>query len=345
MSTGERLPAPEVPATTRALAALVASRRERLFSIDALRRRRVLLGAGGAVVLLAASAAAVAIIVAPGPPARLVVDKSRFAVAPGGFLLLNNWKPVQLPVRVYDARGHRLDAAEVRYRRDTGVPVPVSPTGVITCTQRGDVVVRASLGPLVSRLQLRCDPIRHVRGGMMIFVLGDSARQLGFEAIGMDDRPVSQFAGELEVDDSTVAKLDGTRLRPLSAGRTGVELQAGDERGGSLVRVYEPVRTLAGLRADQSFVAAPVHLATGESVRWAVPLGLFWLDWLPARAGTPAPVMRVDGAIMCEPALAPGVESTHCLARSPGAWLTMAHPGSPTSVVAGWVALRRQQER
>ena len=325
------------PSNTPPLAALLATRRERVSSVGAIRRRRrELLVGGGAVVMLAAAAAVVAMANMPGTPTRLAVDH-------GGFLLLNNWKPVQLRVRVYDARGHRLDSTGVRYRRVSGAPVPVSPTGVVRCTQRGDVAVRASLGALVAPMRVRCEPIRHLRGEWLTFVLGDSARELRFAAIGMDDRPVSRFAGELHVADSSVVSLDGLRVRPLSAGMTGIDLQVGDTWGHAFILVYAPVRTLEGLRPDQRFVAARVRLAPGDSIRWPLPLGLFEMEWLPARPGEPPPVLRVDGAIMCEPELDPGVLHTHCLARAPGAWLTVRDAGSGSSALVGRVALWRDR--
>ena len=332
------------PSTTRPFAALVAARRERLLPGASLRPRgRTLLVGGVAVVVLAATAAVVANVIMPGAPARLAVDNGGLAVDDDGALVLNNWKPVQLPVRVYDARGHRLDAAAVRYRRVSGVPVPVTPSGVVTCTRRGDVAVRASLGSLVRRLRLRCDPIRHLRGDMLTFVLGDSARELRFAAIGMDDRPVNRFAGVVTVQDNTVVTLDHFRVHPRAAGTAGIDLQVGDESAHAFVLVYEPVRTLEGLRADQRLVAAPVRLAPGESIRWSLPLGLFAVDWLPARPGEMPPRMRVDGAIMCLPSLNPGVAHTNCLARAPGAWLTVAHARSDSGATVGRVALWRDR--
>jgi hypothetical protein len=55
--------------------------------------------------------------------------------------------------------------------------------------------------------------------------------------------------------------------------------------------------------------------------------------------------MSVTGPIMCMPELRPGVLDTHCLARGPGATVTITHsgPGAPNEIV-GVLALERQEQ-
>ena len=294
-----------------------------------------------------------------GPPASLVVA--------GGIdsdgIVVNNLGPVQLSMRVLDARGHYLKRADVRYRRMSGAPIPVSIHGIIKCTRRGDAIVRASLATLNRDFVIHCQPVREVRGvGWGNFMVGDSASTLGVDAIGLDGQPVTRIAARLRVDDSTIATLDGDgRLRPLRSGRTSIDIEIGDRTRGAIVTVFEPVRTFDGLRPDQRWVVAPIHLRSGASLHWPLPTGLFFLSFSadssevpPARGfqgfGSPpitrSPIgMSVTGQIMCLPELGPGVLDTHCLARAPGATLTLTYSGPGVShELVGTLALERQEQ-
>jgi hypothetical protein len=294
-----------------------------------------------------------------GPPASLLVG--------GGIesdgIVVNNLGPVQLSMLVLDARGHRLARTEVRYQRISGAPIQVSARGMIKCTRRGDALVRASLVPLHGDFVIHCEPVREIRGaGWGNFVVGEPAGTVTVDAIGLDGQPVTRIAARLRVDDSTVATLDSSgRLRPLRPGKTGIDIEIGDRLAGAVVTVFEPVRTFDGLRPDQRWVVAPIHLASGASLRWPLPTGLFFLSFSadssevpPARGfegfGSPpitqSPInMSVAGPIMCMPELGPGVLDTHCLARGPGATVTITHsgPGAPNEIV-GVLALERQEQ-
>ena len=46
---------------------------------------------------------------------------------------------------------------------------------------------------------------------MLDLVVGDRARDVPFEAVGIDGRPVTLLAGQFMVQDSSVATLDGSR--------------------------------------------------------------------------------------------------------------------------------------
>ena len=70
-----------------------------------------------------------------GPPARLVAGI-------GDTVVVNNLRPVRVPMRVLDAAGHVLPDTGVRYLWTSGVPVSVSRRGVVTCTQAGDATPR-----------------------------------------------------------------------------------------------------------------------------------------------------------------------------------------------------------
>lgn len=302
---------------------------------------RARLAAALAGVVLTATAVTVTLLVRVGPPARLVAGTRDTVV-------VNHVRPVRLPTRVFDAAGRALPDTGVRYAWAAGAPVAISPRGVVTCARPGDVTVRAALGALATTVVVRCRPVRVARATVWNdFVLGDPPRELPTEFVGVDGRPVTLLSARVSVRDSTVATLDGLRIRPLQVGRTQLWLQVGNRSTGGAVRVFAPVPTLAGLRPavrpDQRLVAARVRLGPGELVRWPLPAGLFSLAFLPAPHGGPssrvaAPVLRVEGPIMCLPSPGPRVYNTHCLARSRGASVTVAHPGRATPSIVGALA-------
>jgi len=297
-----------------------------------------------------------------GPPASLVFGGG--IVSDG--IVVNNLGPVQLSMRVLDARGHRLERTEVRYQRISGAPIQVSTRGVIKCTRPGDAIVRASLAPLHRDFVIHCEPVRKIRdAGWGNFVVGGPAGTLTVDAIGLDSQPVTRIAARLRVEDSTIATLDSSgRLRPLRPGQTWIDIEIGDRRAGSFVTVYEPVRTFEGLRPDQRWVVAPIRLTRGASIRWPLPTGVFFLTFSADSSEVPpmrgfvglgsgssptvqSPVnMTVAGLIMCTGGPErPDLLRAYCLARAPGATLILRYsgPGGPNEIV-GSLALERQEQ-
>jgi hypothetical protein len=298
-----------------------------------------------------------------GPPASLVVG--------GGIdsdgIVINNLGPVPLSMSVLDARGHRLERTDVRYQRMSGAPIQLSSRGVIKCTGAGDAIVRASLAPLHRDFVIHCEPVRTIRdAGWGNFVLGDPAGTLTVDAIGLDGKPVTRIAARLRVFDSTIATLDASgRLRPLRPGQTSVDMEIGDRVARAEVTVYEPVRTFEGLRADQRLVVAPIRLTRGESIRWPLPAGVFFLTFSADSSEAPptrgfvglgsgssptvqSPInMSVAGPIVCSrmPGYQPGALWAYCNASAPGATLILTYsgPGGPNEIV-GSLALERQDQ-
>jgi hypothetical protein len=112
-----------------------------------------------------------------GPPARLVVGF-------GDTVLVNKVRPVQLSVQVFDAAGHVLPDTGVRFQWTSQTNVPLSRRGVVTCTHAGDGTLRASLGPVVKSVVVRCRPVHDVLGGGPVnFVMGDPPYDVWFEAV------------------------------------------------------------------------------------------------------------------------------------------------------------------
>jgi hypothetical protein len=276
---------------------------------------------------LTAAAALLVASACKGPPARLVVGASDTVI------VNNSSSPIQLPARVLDAAGHDLDATGVRYQWTAGVAVPVSQTGTVTCTQPGDAMVRASLGDslggLATSVLIRCRPVRSVRvSGPVQLVLGDTARQLEIQALGVDGRPVGLLVGNVDIDDTSVAALEGLRVRPRSPGAALLQVTVGDKYGRAGVHVYERVETLDGLRPDQRMVIVPLRLGSGEMRRWRLPAGEYTLAMLPEDSEPTGLRLRIDGA-NCLPSRLTRRRYT-CLARR-DASVIVYHPSRAKS--------------
>ena len=326
-------------------------------------RARARLAACMLAVVVSLSVLTIAWLTRNGPPARLIAG----AGTDSDGIVVNNFGPVQLSMRVLDAAGHRLERTDVRYQQVSGAPIPVSPRGVIKCTRRGDVIMRASLATLIRDFVIHCQPVRKIRdAGWGNFVVGDPAGTLTVDAIGLDGEPVTRIGARLRVVDSTVATLDSSgRLRPLRPGQTWIDIEIGDRRAGSFVTVFEPVRTFEGLRPDQRLVVAPISITRGASIRWPLPTGVFFLTFSADSSEAPpmrgfvglgsgssptveSPInMSVAGLIMCTPMPQPqpGMLGAWCLARAPGATLILTYsgPGGPNEIV-GSLALERQEQ-
>jgi hypothetical protein len=302
--------------------------------------------AGGMLVL---ALAATAVLTRDGPPARLVAGT---AMETDG-IIVNNVRAVQLPVRVLDAAGHQLKADSVRFDWQAGASLAVSPAGVATCTEIGDATVKASLGHIATLIGVRCRPVKEIEASTWIsLVAGEPERHLPFNAIGTDGRPVMQLRGAVQVLDSSVATLVGASIRPREVGETAVDVHVGDRSAHIRVMVHEPVDAFTGLRPDQRLVAVGVRLAQGDTVQWSLPGGVFWLKYIPRRAGQAPPTITLDGRISCSGGdglrvyLIPLDEYGIYCVRHPGsASVTVAHGQTGAPVVDGWLALERVEHR
>jgi hypothetical protein len=229
------------------------------------RSGRIVVAALLAAIFLAVSATSVFILLRDGPPLRLVSDLADEA----DVILLNQTRPVKLPMRVLDARGHKLEPESVRYTWQAGAPITVTPTGVVTCTQPGDAVVHASLGLIVHQLAIRCRPVKAVFTSSSVDLIeGGEAREVPFNAVGMDDQPVTELRGALHVGDTSIAVLSGMVVVPQRAGSTTMDIKVGDRRERTQLIVHERVASFVGLRPDKRHVAALVRLAQGDTLHW-----------------------------------------------------------------------------
>lgn len=249
-------------------------------------RGRVRLAASLAGLVLASALIVIALPAGMGPPERLVAST----------VVVNNLESVRLPMRVLDAAGRTLPNADVRYTWTSGSPVSVSREGLITCEESGDAVVLAALGPLVTNVPVRCRPVNEIRApGTLELILGGPGRDVPFEAVGLDGRPVTLLVGRMHIGDSTIATLEGQRIRARAPGRTWVETFIGNRATFSSVHVYGPAESPEAVRPDQ-LLAVPVRLAPGETREWRLPAGRYFLRVVLDRDDQPKARLVAAGA-------------------------------------------------
>lgn len=253
---------------------------------------------------------------AQGPPAYLAAGER-------GTVVVNSRRPARIPVRVLDAAGRVLPDTGVRFAWVAGVTIPVTAAGDVTCGQRADAFVRATLGRLATRLLVRCRPVTTVRLAAPVqFLVGDTARDLPVVAYGPDSRPVDLIAARVWIGDSSIAALSGPRLRPRVQGTTFLSVRIGDGEGRGSVHVYEPATTFDGLRGHHRLVAVPVRLGAGEVRRWPLPPGEWMLSLWPEDADGRGLRLAVQNAACVRSQLSR--RRSVCLARADAALIVYA---------------------
>lgn len=280
-----------------------------------------------------------------GPvPARLEVD-GQIGASAAGVIIVNSVRPVILAMRATDANGIPMKTTGVRYQKIWGAAIPVSATGVVTCSREGDVILRASLRGLTTRVRIKCRPVHEVQAHRWIhFTAGSEPQNLPFVALDADGITVDQLAGELRIKDSSIAKLVSGRIHPMSPGNTDVTMRLGDVTARTHISVYEPLTSLEGLRADQTHAIAPVRLERGGTIRWSLRSGQYWLQFHAASTDGPVATLQVDGPALCTTAPNQLVERVDCLVRGPGASVRITHPGGSTSTpVIGGVSIEHHR--
>jgi hypothetical protein len=264
----------------------------------------------------------------------------RLAAGSESGYVVNSVRPVPLPVRVFDARGRLRKSTDVRFRWLSGTSVAITPSGVATCAESGDATVRASLGTLSADLPVHCRPVREVFGPPMLdLVVGDSAREVPFDAVGPDGRPVTLLAGQFAVGDSSVATLDGPRIRARKAGSTWVRARFGESASFTSVHVYERTSSLGGIRPGQH-VAVPVRLEFGDMRQWQLAAGDYFLKMLPDSAAQERPHLAVTGA-NCKSVLSHVMCS---VTRVATVWVFSPRDAAPASALRGTLAVWREED-
>ena len=261
------------------------------------RGRDLVLASGGTLALLA-TGAVMLVLSLHGDPARVVGVGDT-----GGGIVVNNTTPVHLDVHVFDARGHELPDSAVRYRWAGGMPLPVTPRGMLRCAQRGDASVLATIGTVGAELMVRCRPVLAVLTGPNVAVIvGEGAAHLPFVAIDYDGRRETDLHGAITVANrdiaGTVPAVDGQRLvRARSMGTTRMELAIGDHRTDVFVDAYRRAASPTGIRPGEQ-VAVRVNILPGTLRWWKLSKSheLYRVRMLPDGDEERMPVLSIYGA-------------------------------------------------
>ena len=270
---------------------------------------------------------------------------ARISVGTSDTVVVNDTEPVRLVVHVLNVRGQVLQVRGLQYEFVSGDRIRMSRNGRVVCDQSGDAVARVSLGKLSTQFRLLCRPVRELLAGTTVYlVVGDSAQELPVGVRGLDGQPVTSFIASATIRDSTVATLNGLRIRARAPGGTGVEVRVADDSVGIGVWVYERARTLDGIGANTRTVAVPVRLPSGATSRWHIPNGVYLLSILPDRRfqGRSELKLAAVGA-NCTKAASLGEQSYGCLAYSDDASVTLENPwrAEPTPEFTGKLAVFR----
>lgn len=172
---------------------------------------------------------------------------------------------------------------------------------------------------------------------VMELVLGDSARRLPVAVLGLDSQPVTLIAESTTIGDTNIATLDGRLVRARAPGSTVVQVKAGENVTRVGVIVYERVRTLDSLRPQQRNVIVSVRLANGESRRWRLAGGTYFLAIIPNSQAHHAPQLATIGT-NCMPTV--GERHYICLGQD-DASLIVYNPADSRQVASADVALQR----
>jgi hypothetical protein len=276
-----------------------------------------------------------AIIACDAPPARIVVGNA-------DTVIVNNIRPVRLHAHVFDAKNHELQDSGVRYRWTGDTPLTVASNGDATCHQDGDATVNASLGGLMTNFVIRCRPVDKILTDRMVnLIVGGPPQTLPFEALGPDGRAVTLLAGQVTIIDSTIAAVDGARIRALKQGQTGLKMRFGNREAFAEVLAYQLVHDPEDIRPGDH-LGVPISLRPGEMRKWRLPASPqeYFVTMLPDSDGQQIPRFVIVGAA-CSPAL--GANTFFCLART-DASVTVYYPRNVAAPrnITGTLAIWRQ---
>jgi hypothetical protein len=250
--------------------------------------------------------------------------------------VINDTRSAQIAARIVDDRGHSLPSRRLHYELRSGEGIAVSRGGAVTCTSNTDAVVSASVESIVRNIPVACRIVRELRATRWLtLIVGTDARPLPFGAMGVDGEPVRQIRGATRVDDSTIVTSDGARVRPLRQGETTIEVEVAGHTARTRVFVHALVEHFTDGTPNQRFVAVPVRVGPRSVQRFAVPVGAFWLTYVPRREATTSPRIVADGPIRCTDARVPGADrfpasehAKYCVARDRGAAILVSAEGA-----------------
>jgi hypothetical protein len=308
------------------------------------RARLRLLSVMGALLFVAAS-----VIAAPqfvvGPPARIAADRGFDA----SDIVINNIEFVQMPLRVLDAYGHVVTKAAIRYEQVSGDRIALSSGGAVSCYERGDAVVRASVDDVTSLVTVRCRPVSRIQTtASHAFLPGDPPHLLRVDALGADGKVVKDLRGSVRIGDTSVVALHGDLLTPRGVGSSRLIIAVGDAYVNVAVNVHEIVDRFDHLSPTQRNVAMRLQIARGDTLRFPVPTGTHWVKWMARDGGAAHPTIAAEGSGYCHADseaftrwLPAGIYGAYCEA-SAGTRIRVAWNGAGDSVLTGALLLERK---
>ena len=261
-------------------------------------------------------------------------------------LVVNHHRQTQLRLSVLDQYGRPLRSDTVlQYQRIGGDSIQLSPSGRVLCAERSDAVVRATFEKLSREFVLRCRPVAWIEAPSWIdLVIGDSAHDLSFTARDPDGRVVTELRGVISVSNSSVAGVEGTRIRPRHYGATAANIDVGDAHAGVSLVVYQMVTAFVN-RRDEPFQAMQVTLARGDTIEVPLPKAAFWISYFSRDRNVPPPtiVLRGDGSCtsgdgLHRVRLEEGVYTKYCLTGD-GARMMVTHGNVGPEIVNGTVGI------
>lgn len=190
-------------------------------------------------------------------------------------IVVNNMRPVSLPIRALDAAGTERSTRGIHWRWLSGDTIAITDSGTVRCTRRSDARVEASVDRARRELLVRCRPIQGLRfwGSGVSLRLGEGPQVYRLWPVGPEGEPVELLAGVAAIVDTSIAVLKDSLVYPRHRGVTGLDVRIGDCDKRLMVVVTESVDSLRGLLPEQEFVA-PIQLVSGEFVTWRFAPGL-----------------------------------------------------------------------
>jgi hypothetical protein len=212
-------------------------------------------------------------------------------------IVVNSVRPFALPVASARKRPAATYTSPATWRAESGDSSLLANAHEILCAHRGDVTLASAAERVQQHMLVRCRPVVAARLATPIqLVLGDSAQSLQVAAYDRDSQPVNLLSGTITILDSSIAKLNGSKITPLRAGATAISVQIGDQEARGSVHVYERVSSLDELQRRIRLVVVPLALRQGEMRRWRLPRGTWMLSMWPEDDGGNGPRLRVEGA-------------------------------------------------
>jgi hypothetical protein len=292
-------------------------------------------------VSIAVCAAGAAVALWPRP-ARLATVGG----ADNDTIVVNSTHPTRISVSVLDQYGRHLPSdTAVRFRLISG-PIELSPTGGTACARREEAVVRATFVRVARDFVLHCRPVVSLEAPSWLdLVDGDGPRDLSFAVRGPDGVAVTELRGSVTVEDSSIAELIGTAVRPKRPGQTVAIVTIGDTRAMISVVVYRLVASFVGHPREQDLLAMRVRVARGDTIEVPVPKAAFWVKYFPGEPGAAPPTIELRGNGSCGNGdgirvkrVEEGEYAKYCLSDN-GTTMMIAHGEAGADTVAGTITL------